>query len=106
MVIIGVWKNKMTVNIELLHDEPQCKRVLIKGPDFGIIFNTCLRPPDSKYPNFSVGNIYIYLPSDIFDKIVNILGEKCREHIKKDITGTKILKIDDKIQFAEEDIQE
>lgn len=84
----------------------QYKKILIKGSgNFGMIFITSLRPKDNKFPNFSVGNIDIYLPSEIFDKIIDMLGEEYRKNIKKDVTDTDILKIDVHVTFVKnEDI--
>ena len=79
----------------------QYRKILIKGPgNFGMIFSTSLRPKDSKFPNFSVGNVNIYLHTKIFDKIIDILGEEYRKNIKKDVTDTEMLKIDDHITFV------
>jgi hypothetical protein len=79
----------------------QYRKILMKGPgNFGTIFSTSLRPKDSKFPNFSVGNIDIYLPLEIFDKIVNMLGEEYRKNIRKDVTDSDILKIDDRITLV------
>lgn len=97
--------------LELIGDDDSFKpstdryrKILMKGPgNFGMIFSTCLRPQDSKFPNFSVGNIDIYLPSEIFDKIMDMLGEEYKKHITKDVTDSTILKIDHKITIVKEE---
>lgn len=82
----------------------ECKDIIMKGPgDFGLRMSTVLRPKDSKYPNFSVGTVDIYLPSEIFDKIIDMLGEEYLRHIKKDVTDSIILKVDDKITLVKEE---
>ena len=87
--------------LKLIGEDKDCKNILMKGTDnFGLIFGTCLRPKDSKFPNFSVGNIDIYLPSKIFDKIVDMLGEEYRKNVRKDVTDAEMLKIDDRITFV------
>ena len=41
--------------IKIIGEDKECKNILMKGTDnFGMIFDTCLRPKDSKFPNFSV----------------------------------------------------
>jgi hypothetical protein len=87
--------------LKLIGEDKECKNILMEGTDnFGLIFGTCLRPKDSKFPNFSVGNIDIYLPSKIFDKVVDMLGEEYRKNIRKDVTNAEMLKIDDRITFV------
>lgn len=82
-------------------DIDQYRRILIEGPgNFGMIFSTSLRPKDGKFPNFSMGNIEIFLPAKIFDKMTDMLGEEYRKNIKKDVIDIDILKIDDKITLA------
>ena len=86
-----------------LHND-QYKKVLMKLPgNFGMIFSTCLRPKDSKFPNFSVWNIDIFLPSETFDKMMSMLGEEYKKHITKNVADSTILKIDDKITLFKED---
>jgi len=76
------------------------RKILMKGPgDFGIIFSTSIRPEDSKFPNYSVGNIDVYFPSEVFNKIMDMLGEEYRKYITKDVTDSTILRIDHKITF-------
>lgn len=87
--------------LKLIGEDKECKNILMDGTDnFGLIFGTCIRPKDSKFPNFSVGNISIYLPSKIFDKIVDMLGEEYRKNVRKDVTDAEMLKIDDRITFV------
>jgi hypothetical protein len=94
------------IRLELISEDRECKQICMKGTeDFGMIFYTCIRPKNSKFPNFSVGNICIYLQPEIFDKIVDMLGEEFRKNIEKDETDTDILKIDDKITLARNEIK-
>ena len=60
--------NMEDTRLELIDEDRECKKILMKGTEnFGMIFSTCVRPKDSKFPNLSVGNIDIYLPSEIKD---------------------------------------
>lgn len=95
------------IGLELIDDgdsfidsSDKYRKILMKMPgDFVMIFSTSLRPKDGQFPNYSIGNIDIYTPPEVFDKIVDILGEEYRKRVTKDVTNSTILRIDHKIVF-------
>ena len=90
------------IKLELIDDgdsfidgSDKYRKILMTGPgDFGMIFSTSLIKV-----NFSVGNIDIYIPPEIFDSIMDMLGEEYKKHVIKNVTDSTILKIDHKITF-------
>lgn len=81
--------------------EDHYRRILVKGPgEFGIIFNTSIGPKDRIPQNHFMGNINIFFPSEIFDKVIDILGEEYRKNIEKDMADIDILKIDYRITLT------
>ena len=88
-------------NDSFMLSEDHYRRILIKGPgDFGIIFSTSMELKDGRPQNHFMGNINIFLPSEIFDKVIDTLGEEYRKNVKKDVVDIDTLKIDYRITLS------
>ena len=96
------------IRLELIDDgdsfidsQNKYRKILVEGPgEFGIILSTSLVHKDNKSQDSSVGNIDIFFPSEIFDKIIDMLGEEYKMHITKDVIDSTTLRIDHKITLV------